>query len=321
MPTTYYGNATNPSRGASATRTLPISATTDSSPIVVTTIGAHGLSSGDCVEITGAADPAANGAFQITLGTIAPTTTFLLNNSTGTLVGGAHGNVTSITVDPSMTLPNSGEACSAANLALVGEHAADLAPWLYQRTGTYRLVAVYETDNAGSVSSTPWTAAFSPTTITDFNTWYDLTGNLFSGGFAGFTNPPGIILNDLLSIELSFKMIQVCTASLVIVPFVAPAYDTQAAISLDFAGVGPSLVASSAVSLSLTQFTHSTGITAWSPTTKSRGLYVVGAPAVSFGVHLVSQILSASTGALPATTTHVPADLYTCVIHHYRLNT
>jgi hypothetical protein len=197
MPTTYYGNATNPSVGTSTGAFVAINTTTNSAPISVsTTPTLHSFSTGDCVEIVGAQDPYANGVHQIT---VTSTTAFTLNNTTGSLIGGAYGNVRTCTVDPSVTIPNAGEAVSAANVGVVAEHATDLGPFLYLRTGRYRLVDQYVTSNS---SPAPWTQWAEVNPLLTTNQWTPLSPPLFSYMFAGYSNPPGVAAHDVLYIRL-----------------------------------------------------------------------------------------------------------------------
>ncbi len=207
MPTTYYGNVLNPSRGASAAPFMAILATSNTTPIGVTTVAAHGLSTGDCVEIVGAQDPNANGVRQIA---VTSPTAFNLVGAVGTLSGGQAGNVSSCTVDPAIVLPNAGEACSAANVGLVGEAGADLAPYLLHKSGRYRLADRYTLTNDTYTSiASPWTnwgGSLGTTSLAYVNVWQQIADPIFGGTFAGYTNPPGLKANDILDITLTFDV-------------------------------------------------------------------------------------------------------------------
>ena len=207
MPTTYYGNVLNPSRGASAAPFMAILATSNTTPIGVTTVAAHGLSTGDCVEIAGAQDPNANGVRQIA---VTSPTAFNLVGAVGTLSGGQAGNVSSCTVDPAIVLPNAGEAFSAANVGLVGEAGADLAPYLLHKSGRYRLADHYAlTNNTYSSIVTPWTnwgGSLGTTPLASVNLWQQIAPPIFGGTFVGYTNPPGLRPGDIMDISLTFDV-------------------------------------------------------------------------------------------------------------------
>lgn len=104
-----------------------ISATTNATPIVLTTSTAHGLKTGDFFLVTGAQDPAANGVWEA--GTIT-STTVVLTGSVGTLVGGAQGSVINLSFGVTYPVPTDGEKPRAATFAPGYEALGDRTAYL-----------------------------------------------------------------------------------------------------------------------------------------------------------------------------------------------
>jgi hypothetical protein len=310
MPTNYSPDATKPYRSNSKF-SVPITSTSNSSPITIVTGSTHGLSTGDCVEVVGAQDPFANATFQVI---VIDTITFQLAGSVGTLSGGAHGNVYPISVDPSFSLPADGtDLVDASSVNAPLEGSVNTIPWLYQRLGRRRLVDQY----LATGSATPWTNwAGSPgsTAIADTNTPQAISANLFSP-FPNYTNPPGLATNDTLEIDLCTDFIVVVGAN-----YTVPAYATQAGIGVTFApSTTPGLVASSVVSLgppSLTQY--ATGTSYYGAVRMK--CWAVASAVESFGVYLMGNVYNVTTAPISPAITITPTGVWRCQVNHYRLN-
>ena len=313
MSTPYYPNATIPTRGNS-NFALAITSTTFATPIVVTTTAAHGLSTGDCVEVAGAADIAANGTKQVI---VTGTHTFTMNGSVGTMAGGAYGNVYPISVDPSFTLPVDGiDPVDASTSNAVSEGAVNTIPWLYQRTGRYRLVDRYLVENSGT--STPWVnwgGTPGSTAIALLNTPQAVSANLFAGGFGGYTNPPGLGVGDYLEISVTTDALVVSGGNLLV-----PAYAAQLGIGVTFAPtVTPGLEPSSVVSLSPASITeYQIGTTFVGAVTMRT--FASASAVESFGVYLMANLYNVGSGAPASALTITPCGTFRCQVNHYRAN-
>ena len=214
MPNPYYPNASVPSVGASSASFLsgwmPIVTSTATSPIVLT-VTAHGLSTGDCVEVCGHAQYGANGTWQII---VQDANDFTLVGSTTTpQPGNLTGNVRTIAVDPSFTLPNDGTdfvQASSVNAPLEGS--TNTIPWLYERTGKYRLVDIYEADNRTD-PPTPWNSINSPVTLVFYDTPYQLLAIPSATLFSTYSNPPGLRAGDVLDVVMVCSFVTQSSAS------------------------------------------------------------------------------------------------------------
>ncbi len=315
MPTTYYPNVANPSMGAASAPFVGIQQTTNASPIEVTTTAAHGLTSGDCVEIVGAQDPAANGAWQIA---VTAANKLTLNGSTGTLLGSISGNLSTITVDPTLSLPNSGEAVSAANLAVIGEHAADLAPWLRQRAGRYRLVDIYEAQPADNTPAwTAWDPSFGTAgavSLVNYNTPVAVAAfsaaQLF--GNYGASTPPGLVTGDVLDVSVKSAFLITVSAS----TYEPPTFACELSINLSGSTYSPSVQGDSIINVDLTNGDY------YSPALHMRCVATTPLPDTKFYVGLSAALYKAggSTTSLASPMAVMATFPYSCIIKHYRLN-
>ena len=175
MSTTYNADGTIPA--ATQPVAKAIGSSTNTTPIVVTTTALHGFATGDTVEITAHDQTAANGLWQITVGT---TSTFSLDGSTPSGVGTATGIVQDYAVNPLITIPSDGDAASASSVNPAFEGIFNAVPFLYQRTGAYRVYDSKVVAVAGSpVAGAVWSAT--PTSVS--LSWIQLagTGSILSG--------------------------------------------------------------------------------------------------------------------------------------------
>jgi len=110
MSTQYNGIPDNLNSAVPAA-TLNIASSTNTTPIVITTSTAHGLHSGDEVLVYGhQTNTNANGRWDVTALT---STTFSLNGSTPTAIGGATGLVQPLTLGPTYPIPADGDDFNA----------------------------------------------------------------------------------------------------------------------------------------------------------------------------------------------------------------
>jgi hypothetical protein len=291
--------------------------TTNASPIVVQSVAAHGLATGDCVENVGLADPNANGTFQII---VIDTTHFSLTGSTGTMAGGQSGNARCVSLNPtSVALPADGTDLVDATSVNVGfEQAFDPIPYLYERVGKYRLVDVYEIDN--HLTQTPWVnwaGSFGSANIALLNTPQQISQGLFSS-FAGYVNTPGMPASataDILDISIITDIVLTCAGH-----FTIPAFAMQVGIGVEFGGASFALIPASIVTLQ--PDTSAGGYilgTAYPGSVHLRG--TISATAVSsFNVCVMGNVYNVGSGAPSANINITPSGLWRAQINQYRGN-
>jgi len=168
MSTTYNADGTIPA--ATQPVAKAIGSSTNATPIVVTTTALHGFATGDTVEITAHDQTAANGLWQIT---VATTSTFSLDGSVGSGVGTATGIVQDYAVNPLITIPSDGDAASASSVNPAFEGIFNAVPFLYQRTGAYR---VYDSQVVAVAGNPLAIAAWSATATSPSSLWIQCTG-------------------------------------------------------------------------------------------------------------------------------------------------
>lgn len=137
MGTTYNGKPGNESRlGA-----LTVTGATNATPIEITTSAAHGLYTGDRVQIVGVrGNTAANGTWTITK-TAASTFTLAGSVGNGAWAAGGTQTATYLGLMPRVTLPDDGvDLRSAAALNIPNEDAKDAQAYLAERVGSWRVV-------------------------------------------------------------------------------------------------------------------------------------------------------------------------------------
>jgi len=190
MSTIYRGIADNASRAASRN----ISSSTNASPIVVTTTAAHGLSTGDRVDIVShATNTAANGPWTITY--LSPTT-FSLNGSTGNGSGVATGSVTPFCFANGANVPDDGNDANASSIDVAHEANLDRAVWLAERIGTMRLVGRL---NVTKAAATPG-ASITALTTAGTNAW----GADSNSDTAWAVRPQiGVEVNDYVEVDMT----------------------------------------------------------------------------------------------------------------------
>jgi len=169
MSTTYNANGTIPA--VTQPTTWAIDSSTNTTPIVVS-VGAalHGFATGDTVEITAHDQTAANGLWVITVVT---TSTFSLDGSTPSGVGTATGIVQDYAINPLITIPSDGDAASASSVNPAFEGIFNAVPFLYQRTGAYR---VYDSQAVAVAGNPLAIAAWSATATIPSSLWIQCAG-------------------------------------------------------------------------------------------------------------------------------------------------
>lgn len=185
---------------ASATQApgLSISSSTNATPIVITTASAHGYQTGDTIRIEGhTTNTAANGLWTIT---VTGASTFSLNGSTGSGVGGATGYVVDYAINPLLTLPSDGEAATVSSILPAIEGTFNPVPFLYERTGKYSLLNLWRENVVGGAGID----FGSNVTLINDSATHDFTGrtSLMTGAFSG--HAPVCKQGDILDVMLSF---------------------------------------------------------------------------------------------------------------------
>jgi hypothetical protein len=192
MSTQYNGNGSIPE----ATNPTPvtIASSTNASPIVVTTSTAHGYNNGDTVVVEGhQTNTNANGTWPIV---VTGPNAFQLQGSTGNGVGGATGYVIDYSVNPLIQLPaDLVDPLNAASINPAIEGIFNAVPYLYMRTGKYRLYdSVIIASGGETIPSIG--VQWGSTTLMTNSTWTEITGT-------NVTYPHALQAGDILEIELS----------------------------------------------------------------------------------------------------------------------
>ncbi len=180
----YNGNATVPTPTGASSQFVAISSTTNTTPITVNTATPHGWFTGDTIEIEGADDPNTNNLLNeggLWVITVTGASSFQLNNSVGTLAGGAHGYVYNYEVQPAFQIASPGEAASMTTLGPVLQGIINAIPWLYRLTGRRRLHQLYY----GNTNGAPITGSFATWSSNTLPTGG--TATLLSGSVSGST--------------------------------------------------------------------------------------------------------------------------------------
>lgn len=202
MSTKYNGQATlvSPTKGAGAR--VAISAVANTSPIAITTSGAHGFNTGDSIEQEGTSG-IADGQYQITN---VDGTHYTLNGTTANGTA-ATGYAIDYELLPAVTIPANGELVDMGPLGSAIEGAYDPIPFLYRRTGKWRLYNQYNI-LAGNffslpMNTNPWSTNTNFTSSTSValasaNFTFESASDLISGP------PPVFAVGDMLVVNASF---------------------------------------------------------------------------------------------------------------------
>ena len=172
MSTTYNPNGTLPA--ATSPAPVAIATASNATPIAITTSSPHGYTNGDTVEIVGNSASGANGLWVITK---TGASSFTLNGSTASGAG-TGGICTDYSVNPLLTIPADGDVMNASSVNVPIEGTANAIPYLYARTGAWRVVD----RQVVHVSDDTW-ATWASHTTTGTGTWNEIpaTSALFSG--------------------------------------------------------------------------------------------------------------------------------------------
>lgn len=148
--TSYNGLPSNIAPPAS----VGIASSTDASPVVVQTSSAHGMKTGDWVDISGhQTNWAANGIWQVV---VVDTTHFQLTGSTGNGVGGTTGTAQPLAFTGNVSLnPADGDPYDASTYVPGMSCLADRTSFLAKNLGAWKLSRI-QTFAANSDSNTLW---------------------------------------------------------------------------------------------------------------------------------------------------------------------
>lgn len=160
MSNQYKGKAGNVTAGA----TKSITSSTNATPIVVLTSTAHGLTSGDTVDVAGhQTNTAANGQRTVT---VVDSTHFSLDGSVGNGVGGATGTVHALAFNVAFTQPSDGDDATGSSIDVPLQAAADREAAILVSTGKYKCVEIAWAPFGPGSGGTPGSAtAFSTTSL------------------------------------------------------------------------------------------------------------------------------------------------------------
>lgn len=158
MPSVYNGLPGNESRKSA----LTVSGATNATPVVVTTTAAHGLVTGELVQIVGVeGNTAANGVYYV--GVVSATqfglyVTYTGSPATPVAGSGAYtlgGTVVPLTWTASTTLPDDGDTLSALSINVPLEGNFDRESWLLSRLGNGQIMSIQK-DATGLAPGAVW---------------------------------------------------------------------------------------------------------------------------------------------------------------------
>jgi hypothetical protein len=166
--------------------------------IVVTTQAANGYQDGDTIELEGVYNSgsttvlsAINGVYSI--GYI-NTTQFILNTSATLAATQSNTGFTiDYSVNPVFQLMGDGDALKASNLNPAIQGATNAIPFLYRKSGKYRLHDIY----AATIGTARATWSSTTTTSTSYISAISATG-LLSSDFSTYPSPPIADLGDIM---------------------------------------------------------------------------------------------------------------------------
>ena len=203
MSTTIWnGNGTLVSATKGAGVRVAIASIANTSPIAVTTLGVHGFNTEDSVEIEGTSG-VADGQYQITK---VDGTHFLLNGTTANGTSGS-GYIVDYELQPAYQMPANGTLADVNDVITLGEGLSNPIPYLYRRTGKWRLYNQYYINNAWFSSpfvSNPWSTNnnFTSVTVTPMAS----STTTFESSSDTTSIPPVFAVGDLLEISTSFTI-------------------------------------------------------------------------------------------------------------------
>lgn len=183
MSTTYNPNGTLPA--ATSPAPVAIATASNATPIAITTSAPHGYNNGDTVQIVGTSASGANGLWVITK---TGASSFTLNGSTASGAG-TGGIATDYSINPLLTIPADGDLVNASSVNVPIEGAANAIPYLYARTGAWRVVE----RTVVHVSDDTWSTWASQST-SGTGAWNQIAST--AGLFSGYALP-----GDVLQLE------------------------------------------------------------------------------------------------------------------------
>lgn len=183
-----------------------ISASTNATPIKITTSAPHDYSEGDRVIVTGhATNTAANGEWSVhvvdgsnvTLYASVSSSGGLLGPSVGNGVGGATGTIQGVGLMPTYAIPSDGDSVTASSVNAGLEDHGDRTQFLVQRVGLYKTVFTMSRGaDSSSYASNGWLKQSNAV-----NVWTRaLDDGTFGGGSADFftSSFPHVFTNDVV---------------------------------------------------------------------------------------------------------------------------
>jgi hypothetical protein len=200
----FNGNGTlvSPTKGAGVR--VAISAVANTTPIEVTTSGAHGFNTSDTIEQEGTGG-IADGQYQITK---VDSTHYLLNGTTANGTASA-GYAIDYELQPGIQIPSPGDAASMVTLAPCLQAPINALPFLYRRAGKWRFYNEYNiaigNQTTLPMSSNPWStnSNFQSSAASSVPTALASTTTTFESVSDTPSIPPVFANGDLLEVSLT----------------------------------------------------------------------------------------------------------------------
>jgi hypothetical protein len=148
------GQGSVPFATTGVTNRVPIASISNTAPQLVVCSGSHGFHTGDTVEQEGTGG-IADGIYQITF---VNATSYTLNGTSAHGAGVAAGYAINYQLQPAFQVPSPGDAASVGTQQPIWQGLMNAIPWLYRRSGQWRVHNLYQVFNGtylGDTSETP----------------------------------------------------------------------------------------------------------------------------------------------------------------------
>jgi hypothetical protein len=207
MAEIIQGNATTQSPTTGAKTRVAISATSNATPVQVTTKTVHGFFTGDSVEIEGTGIVTVDGLFIVT---VIDTLNFTLNGSTAPGSTSSSGYCVDYAVQPALQIPDPGDTASMVTMGPIIQGLLDNTPSAYRRAGKYRLYNYLAglLPASPATGADPYSASWSATAVFSAgDNFLNLSGvslDFLANGFPGSAGGP-VVVNGTDVLEVSYE--------------------------------------------------------------------------------------------------------------------
>jgi hypothetical protein len=240
MASIVQGDGTKPIPTTGAKTRVAIAATSNATPIQVTTKTNHGFYTGSTVELEGtglaAFEPGVGQSTWIV--TVLDAVNFTLNSSIAPGATSSSGYCVCYSVEPAFQVPDPGDTASMVTMGPIIQGQANAIPWSYKNAGKYRIYNLYEGLLAASPAnlSDPYTTSWSATaTFSAGNNFVNLSGvsldQLLNGGVSGKGTVNGpVVVNqlDVLEVDYMFSCELVASVDVAVTFHLAAFFGTAA---------------------------------------------------------------------------------------------